>query len=578
MEIGGSKLKAKTVGKSGRYCAVINCSSSDYGLKKWSNSNCQKHHCLHGSDNCNCRQPYHLHNFPTKLKKPAERSKWVQLLNRVTPSNKPWSPKKSSRVCSKHFVDSLPTEENPLPTENLGYNAKRKVENLTSIYANPRLKKKAKRSPCQLSVNPQNVHHDHSYTSVNNSSSVIHHPVKAIMDEHRDSNSVENGTVNLLIEVIMLLYGFVCGSNVVNFLYVVLSSCRQKLNVILILRAQVLSLRDENDRLKKRVVCLQKKHDSCRCKLSLFDQLIKNDDDVNFYSGIPTITTFKHLQEFIAPYVRHLWRGAKHTSTKIKRKFRSTPNCFGPQRKLCGLDQFFLMWMKLRLNTPMRDLANRFNISKSTCSRIFSSWTRASSIILKSLLFIPDQGTINATKPPRFFSIRNLNMIIDCSELFIQTPKNHLLQRLSWSSYKHHNTLKFLVGISPNSMITFISKAFCGSISDKEICLQSGLFNVLEPYCCIMADKGFKISQECTAHRIQLIIPPGRRGQAKMLSDQVLKTKEIAQLRILVEQVIRRLKCYRMLSQELPLNLISHIDDILVICSAVVNMKEPIMK
>ena len=130
-------------------------------------------------------------------------------------------------------------------------------------------------------------------------------------------------------------------------------------------------------------------------------------------------------------------------------------------------------------------------------------------------------------------------MIIDCSELFAQCPKDHLLQRLMWSSYKHNNTLKFLIGVAPNSMITFVSKAFCGS------------FDILETYCSIMADKGFRISQECTARQIQLIIPPGRRGHTQMLPGQVLKTKEIAQLRSLVEQVIRRLKCFRILSQEL---------------------------
>ena len=93
-----------------------------------------------------------------------------------------------------------------------------------------------------------------------------------------------------------------------------------------------------------------------------------------------------------------------------------------------------------------------------------------------------------------------------------------------------------------------------------------------------MADKGFLISQECAARHIHLIVPPGRRGQSQMLSVNVLKTKEIAQLRILDEQVIRRLKTYRILSQELPLNMISHVDDIMVLCSAVSNMKEPIMK
>ena len=149
---------------------------------------------------------------------------------------------------------------------------------------------------------------------------------------------------------------------------------------------------------------------------------------------------------------------------------------------------------------------------------------------------------------------------------------------MTWSSYKHHNTLKVLIAISPNSMVTFISKAYCGSISDKEITIQSGFFDELEPYCSIMADKGFKISKEGIAKRIELIIPPGKRDHAQMLPQKIVETKQIAQVRILVEQVIRRLKCFRILSQELPISLIHHIDDILVICSALINMKAPIMK
>ena len=170
-----------------------------------------------------------------------------------------------------------------------------------------------------------------------------------------------------------------------------------------------------------------------------------------------------------------------------------------------------------------------------------------------------------------------MNSIIDCSEIFTETPKDHRLQRLIWSSYKHHNTIKFLIGVAPNSMIVFLSQAYCGSISDKEITIQSNYFDQIEPYCSIMADKGFIISKECTARRLNLIIPPRRRGDAQMQTN-ILKTKVVVQLRILVEQVIRRLKCFRILSQELPISLINHIDDILIICAALVNMKKPIMK
>ena len=188
----------------------------------------------------------------------------------------------------------------------------------------------------------------------------------------------------------------------------------------------------------------------------------------------------------------------------------------GPGRKLNGIDQFFLMLMKIRLNVPSHDLANRFNISDSSCCSIFASWLKASVMVMKSFVYMPDQESINATKPPRFSAINNLNSIIDCSEIFTETPKDHRLQRLLWSSYKHHNTLKFLIGVAPNSMIVFLSQAYCGSISDKEITMQSNYFDQIEPYCSIMADKGFIISKECTARRLNLIILPGRRGHAQM--------------------------------------------------------------
>ena len=195
----------------------------------------------------------------------------------------------------------------------------------------------------------------------------------------------------------MFVFGYYHAAIVLNYVF----KLNYQRNVFLnhVLRAQVDSLRDENKRLKRQVEILERKDKNFRCKLSVFNQLIRNDDDINFYSGIPQIPIFKELKEFIEPYVRRLWRGAKYTSTKIKRKFRSTPSLFGPQRKLSSDDQFLLMWMKIGLNTPMHHLANRFGVSITTCSRVFTSWTKASAIVLRSFVFVPDQGIINVIKP-----------------------------------------------------------------------------------------------------------------------------------------------------------------------------------
>jgi hypothetical protein len=40
-------------------------------------------------------------------------------------------------------------------------------------------------------------------------------------------------------------------------------------------------------------------------------------------------------------------------------------------------------------------------------------------------------------------------VVIDCFEWFVELPSNQLEQACTWSQYKHHNTVKFLIGIAP---------------------------------------------------------------------------------------------------------------------------------
>ena len=53
-------------------------------------------------------------------------------------------------------------------------------------------------------------------------------------------------------------------------------------------------------------------------------------------------------------------------------------------------------------------------------------------------------------------------VILDCAEVFIERPKSLINQACTWSEYKHHNTIKFLVDISPTGYITFLSDFYGG--------------------------------------------------------------------------------------------------------------------
>ena len=85
-------------------------------------------------------------------------------------------------------------------------------------------------------------------------------------------------------------------------------------------------------------------------------------------------------------------------------------------------------------------------------------------------------------------------MIIDCFEVFIERPSNLLARASTWSSYKHHNTIKPLIGITPQGVISFLSDAWGGRVSDKYLTEHSGILDKLLPGNVVLADRGFDIS------------------------------------------------------------------------------------
>ena len=95
------------------------------------------------------------------------------------------------------------------------------------------------------------------------------------------------------------------------------------------------------------------------------------------------------------------------------------------------------------------------------------------------------------------------------------------------------------------------------------------------PFCSIIVDKGFNLFDQCAGRNITFIVPPGKRGVSQMTPAEVSKTSAIAKVRILVEQIIRRIKTFKILANELPMSLLENVDDIMLVCAALCNFKEP---
>ena len=181
------------------------------------------------------------------------------------------------------------------------------------------------------------------------------------------------------------------------------------------------------------------------------------------------------------------WKGSIDTPPSRSLKRGHIP------RLLTCYEEFILTLVRTRKGFDVAFMADTFGISTSQVSRIYNTWVIFLANELSFLVPWPRKGEIKEKLPKRFKKFKNLRIIIDCAEFFIQKPKIPESQKITWSSYKHWNTAKLLVGITPTGVISFIPPLWTGSISDKEIVRNSGLVNLLEEGDAVMADKGFLV-------------------------------------------------------------------------------------
>lgn len=102
---------------------------------------------------------------------------------------------------------------------------------------------------------------------------------------------------------------------------------------------------------------------------------------------------------------------------------------------------------------------------------------------------------------------RKVTVIIDCFKVFINKPTNLLARAQTFSSYKHHNTIKVLIGITPQGTVSFVSEAWGGRTSDKFLTENCGILDKLLPEDTVITDRGFTISESVRLRHGNLVIP-----------------------------------------------------------------------
>lgn len=141
-----------------------------------------------------------------------------------------------------------------------------------------------------------------------------------------------------------------------------------------------------------------------------------------------------------------------------------------------------MFFLRIRLAYGIDDIGFQYGVSKGQVSKHFHNVLDILYVKTKPFIVWPEREVLRLTMPTSFRKcFKNCTVIIDCTEIFVERPSNLEARAQVWSNYKHHSTIKFLIGITPQGTISYISRCAGGRMSDKEIVEQSTLTDHLLP-------------------------------------------------------------------------------------------------
>ena len=129
----------------------------------------------------------------------------------------------------------------------------------------------------------------------------------------------------------------------------------------------------------------------------------------------------------------------------------------GRKRILTTKEEFLIVLCRLHLGVLNRHLSDMFGVSEPAISKIVATWVCMLDRVFENTCSLAIKRGAGKKSSQMFQKYPQTRVIMDTTELFIEKPTSPSAQKATWSEYKHHNTLKLLVGISQSGAFTFVS-------------------------------------------------------------------------------------------------------------------------
>ena len=169
-------------------------------------------------------------------------------------------------------------------------------------------------------------------------------------------------------------------------------------------RKMIHKLEQEIQELKRQLQDTQRQNDVLSKRLFNFENCKSKDSNAAFYTGFQSWDTLMAVFEYLDPRERgenisYWWSTNDNNSDYSEEELRTKR---GRARSLRPIDEFFMVLCRLRQGIPEDHLAQLFNISASTVSRIIITWVNFMFFKFGQINIWPSRKVIDTTMPEAF--------------------------------------------------------------------------------------------------------------------------------------------------------------------------------
>lgn len=212
-------------------------------------------------------------------------------------------------------------------------------------------------------------------------------------------------------------------------------------------------------------------------------------------------------------------------------KVQEQKKCHGRTSRLPVLeDKILCIILYYRTYITHRFLSYLFNLHNSNICRLLK---KMEPLLAKKISIKKD-----ITMTPE----RILKILADVTEQPIQRPKDRKKRKLSYSGKKRLNTMKTEIIIRDDGQILSVSKSHRGRIHDFKIRKQE---KMLPKENIKYADSGYQGWQKLQSN---VVIPYKRYRKKSLTDDQKEHNRKLASFRMRVENKIREIKVFKIMS------------------------------